>query len=426
MEPRSLTLTEYQTTPAVALSPAEAGWLQRHVPNLEVRLAWDAPGLYDLTPGSHVGTIALPNLTVLIRPKIAAERVLFLISYSLDSVKWQEQSSAMAVQPDLVEGMAALFGMALRKALAQGVQQGYRGKQVALTAVRGRICFDEQLRRRYLRPHPLEVEYDDFTLDTDLNRLLYAALRRLRRLPLRSDVARTLLAGCHAAFREGVAAVEYEPQRLPEIHWTQLNQHFRPAAELAAKILSYSSVELEHGGLLGTEFTIDMNVVFEQFVRSALRHKLGLSTFAWPARPKRDAMDQSRRIAIEPDLTWTEGDRVVFVGDAKYKRIRPGGPPNADIYQLHAYVTSLALPCGLLVYAEGGEREAVHTVRHTGTQLIVRTLDVDGTPAEVLANVRDLAQLVRSLRERVVAEGDQQYPAEGRAHSAPVLGPRPG
>ena len=413
MEHRTFTLTEHQTTPAVALSPAEAGWLQRHAPNLEVRPAWDAPGRYDLTPGSHVGTIALPNLSVLIRPKIAAERVLFLISYSLDSVRWQEQSMPMAVQPDLAEGMAALFGMALRRALAQGVQQGYRSKQEALTAVRGRIRFDEQLRRRYLRPHPLEVEYDDFTLDTDLNRLLYAALRRLRRLPLRSNVVRTLLAGCHAAFRDGVTAVEYEPGRLPEIHWSRLNQHYWPAAELAAKILSSSSVELEHGGLHGTAFTIDMNVVFEQFVRIALRHELGLSTLAWPLRPRRDAMDQERAIAIEPDLSWIEDGQVVFVGDAKYKRVRSGGPPNADIYQLHAYVTSLALSCGLLIYAEGEERETSHTVRHTGTNLIVRTLDVDGPPAEVLANVRDLAELVKNLRGRTEANGALIFSATG-------------
>src|SRR5690606_16742086 len=322
-----------------------------------------------------------------------------------------KDASAMQDQPDLVEGMAALFLTALRNALAQGVQQGYRSKQEALTAVRGRIRFDEQLRRRYLRPHPLEVEYDDFTLDTDLNRLLYAALRRISRLPLRSKVVRTLLAGCHAAFRDGVTAVEYEPDRLPEIHWSSLTPPFRPAADLAAKILSSSSIELEHGGLYGTAFTIDMNVVFEQFVRSALRHELGLSTLAWPVRPRRDAMDEERCIAIEPDLSWTEGSRGVFVGDAKYKRMRPGGPPNADIYQLHAYVTSLALSCGLLVYAEGEERETVHTVRHTGTQLIVRTLDVDGPPADVLASVRELSELVRSLRKGDYTKGEHHFPA---------------
>lgn len=400
MNPRTLTLTEYQTAAGVALDPAEAGWLNRHATHLEVRPAWDRPGYFDLTPGSRIGTIALPSLTLHIRPKIPAERVLFLISYTLDAARWQQNSSALQSQPDVVEGMAALYGIALRTALRQGPLQGYRSKQEALNSVRGRIRFDEQLRRRFLRPNPLEVEYDDFTLDTDLNRLLFAALRRLHRLPLRSATVRSLLAHCRAAFADGVSPVELDPNRLPDLNWNRLNQRFKPAADLATAILRGTSLELEHGGLRGTAFTIDMNTVFEQFVRTALRDALGLSELTWPARPKAEHLDQERRIVLKPDLTWVENDRVVFVGDAKYKRATPRGAPNADLYQLHAYVTSLALPCGLLVYAAGEEREAVHQVRHMGTQLIVQALAVDGPPSEVLKSVGGLASLVQELRRK--------------------------
>ena len=87
MNPRTLTLTEYQTAAGVALDPAEAGWLNRHATHLEVRPAWDRPGYFDLTPGSRIGTIALPSLTLHIRPKIPAERVLFLISNTLDAAR---------------------------------------------------------------------------------------------------------------------------------------------------------------------------------------------------------------------------------------------------------------------------------------------------------------------------------------------------
>ena len=400
MEHRTLTLTEYKTAKEVSLSEAEAGWLQECFPILDVRPTWQRPGRYDLTPGSHVGTVALPGLTVLIRPKISAERVLFLISYVLDPVKWQHAMSSLSVQNDLVEGMAALFGVALRRALAQGVQQGYRTKEEALSSVRGRIRFDDQLRRRFLAPIPLEVTYDDFTLDTDLNRLLFAALRRLRRLPMRSSAVRAELGACHATFVDGVSAVEYGHHQLPELSWNRLNQHFRPAAALARAILASTSLELEHGGVRGTAFTIDMNVVFEEFVRAALRNALGLPNSAWPERPPRGlTLDLGERITLLPDLTWRKGGRVVFVGDAKYKRVARGGASNADLYQLHAYATALSLPAGLLVYAEGDEHEAVHTVRQTGTRLIVRTLKVDGQPAEVLEAVGNLALRVASLRK---------------------------
>jgi len=55
----------------------------------------------------------------------------------------------------------------------------------------------------------------------------------------------------------------------------------------------------------------------------------------------------------------------------------------------------LGLPGGLLVYAEGPTKEEVHVVARTGARLVVRTLDVSGTPEEVLAEVRELAGRVR-------------------------------
>ena len=41
------------------------------------------------------------------------------------------------------------------------------------------------------------------------------------------------------------------------------------------------------------------------------------------------------------------------MGDAKYKRMKDERVPNADLYQMLAYATSLGEPGGLPVYAEG-------------------------------------------------------------------------
>jgi len=393
---RTLTLTEYETALGVALAPAEAEWLRGCGDGLDVKPAWGAPGRYDLTPRGLVGLVALPGLTVLLRPKIAVERVLFLLSYALDPVRWKRNLAAMAVHDGVLEAMAALYARALSQALARGVQQGYRQRDETLMVVRGRVRFHDQLRTRLSAPIPLEVTYDDFTPDTDLNRLLLAALLRLRRLPLRSAVTTKLLASCQAAFADSVSVVEIQAGAVDALEWSRLNQHFRPAAELASAILAATSLELQHGGLRGTSFTVNMNVVFEEFVRVGLRTELGLSGRAWPTRPPSSlALDVTGRIPIRPDLTWFAGGRCVFVGDVKYKRLGDSSAPNADLYQLQAYATALGLPGGLLVYAEGPTKEEVHVVARTGARLVVRTLDVSGTPEEVLAEVRELAGRVR-------------------------------
>ena len=89
-----------------------------------------------------------------------------------------------------------------------------------------------------------------------------------------------------------------------------------------------------------------------------------------------------------------EGSRWTFVGDVKYKRI-DDGVPNADLYQLLAYATALDLPGGLLIYAQGEQEPATHTVRHSGRRLEVAALDLSGALEGTLARVRDLAQRVR-------------------------------
>ena len=271
MKNRLVLLAEYVTSPAVELSPRDASSLRRAVTTMSVVPSSDVPGTYDLTPGSEVGVVALDSCCIVIRPKVPIDRVLFLVSYALDSANWREKAALYNTAEDIVEGMAAVFAHELRRALRRGLLQGYRSTEDALTTVRGRIRFDEQLRRRFGVPLPLEVRFDEYTEDTELNRVLRAALWRLSRLPIRSRHVRSMLGFCSAVLADAVTLIEYPRDALPEFRWDRLNQHYRVAAELALMILRSTSVELAEGRAVGTGFVVDMNVVFEEFVRTALQ-----------------------------------------------------------------------------------------------------------------------------------------------------------
>ena len=91
--------------------------------------------------------------------------------------------------------------------------------------------------------------------------------------------------------------------------------------------------------------------------------------------------------------------KCVFVGDAKYKRVRVEGVPNADLYQLLAYVTALDLPGGLLIYAQGESETATYTVRNSGKRLDVVALDLDGSLDAVLKRIDGIAESVKALRD---------------------------
>ena len=91
---------------------------------------------------------------------------------------------------------------------------------------------------------------------------------------------------------------------------------------------------------------------------------------------------------------------MTFVGDAKYKDLSGEHAPNADLYQLLAYVTALDLPGGMLIYAKGEREPATYHIRHSGKRLEVAALDLSGTLDDVLNRVESLANNVRALRDQ--------------------------
>ncbi len=396
---RLLTLREYQPSPAILLSATERDDLRRLAPSIDITPTIGAEGCYDLRPGSEVGALNLGTLSIEIRPKLPIDRLLFLLSYAMERGRWRDVPFDYAERRSLLEAIVPGFVAQVRRALARGVLQGYRVEEEALPTIRGRVRFDDQIRKRHGRFPPAEVRYDDFTEDIEENRLLKAAIARLGRLRLRSVTSRRSL----RAFDETLAAVrlvEYDPRRLPEITWTRLNSRYRPAVELARLILRSTSFDLAHGGVRSSAFLIDINQVFEDFVVTALREELRLSERAFPQGNHGHwlRLDQAAMVRLKPDISWWEGARCRFVGDIKYKRVNVAGILHPDLYQLLAYTIAADLPGGLLIYAAGEGDPALHEVVNVGKHLEVVTLNLAGTPEEVLAQVGEVAGRVRALR----------------------------
>ena len=273
--------------------------------------------------------------------------------------------------------------------------RGYRRVEDALNTVRGQIRFTDQVGRRYGLPLPIEVAYDEYTEDIEQNRLLKTATHRLAHTQIRSVAARQEVRRLRPAF-DLVQLGSYAPGAVPEIRYTRLDEHYRPAVELARLIIENSSLELFEGEVAGGSFLIDMNRVFEQFVYVALGEALGLGESQWK-RGRSLELDEDGRIDVEPDLSWWPpgsagtGSLPCFVGDAKYKKLELQGFRHADIYQMLAYCTAAGLPSGLLIYAAGEDEPPTYRINHAGKTIEVASLDLSGTPEAILDSVRQLA-----------------------------------
>lgn len=408
----SLRLIEYQPRLNVPLSKDEVDRLRRLGSAITVTPSLEQEGCYDLTPGSWVGVIDLGDRYVEIWPKIPMDRLLFLISYALDRRGWRETVTGLAAAPSLYEAVVLAFAALVRRAIGRGLLHGYRTEDDALQAVRGRIRFDDQLRYRFGRLPPAEVRFDEFTADIEENRMLKAALIRLRQMRLWSERARRELRTLQSAF-EPVSLVHYDARALPEITYTRLNEHYEPAVELARLILRSTSYELRRGRHSALAFLVDMNQVFEDFVAVALRDALGLPPHAFPrqVQGRRLYLDEGRRVRLYPDLSWWDGSRCLVVGDVKYKALLGDDVVHADLYQLLAYTIATDVPGGFLIYAAGEATEVDYTAAHLGKVLRVMTLDLAGLPRQILAQVQRIANEVRELARRSGADVPRPMPS---------------
>ena len=395
---RQIDLQEYTRSELYPLSVAERDDL-RMLPSLTIEPAAGENATYHLTPGSTVGAVEVGDLSVLIRPKIGIPQVLSLACYAMGMFKPQEQRLFdFEEREELPDILALVLASAARRAFSRGLLHGYRTEEEALHTVRGRIRFDEQIRRRFGIALPVEVRYDEFTDDITENRLVKAAAVRLGRMRLRSQQARRGL-GWIAALLENVSPAEFVPNNVPEVRFDRLNEHYRDVVGLARLILRHSAFRPDRGKVRAAGFLMDMNGVFQEFVTRSVREALGVSESVFLERAI-GTLDQEGKVGLKPDLTWWDGEACTFVGDAKYKNVTGERVPNADLYQLLAYITALDLPGGLLIYAQGEEAEtATYSVRSSGRRLEVAALDLSGTLDTVLERVDFLADKIRALRD---------------------------
>lgn len=322
-----------------------------------------------------------------ITPKIPVDRLLYLLGYAADQLDWSDQPVDAAVRPDLLPAVAHAFTRAAGRAVRPGVLLGYRSVEDSLPVLRGRLRAAAQLRGRPGLALPLEVEYDDHTVDIPENRLLLGAVRRLQRTPGVTPTARTALHGL-AVRLDGVTA---PVPGAPLARWTstRLNQRYQQALGLAALILGGSSYELDDGRSISVDgLLLTMWRVYETYLGKALgealRQRIGGRS---ETQDLAYFLDSERQHQLRPDLVhYLSGPAVV--ADAKYKPERERG----DLYQMLAYCMRLGLSDGHLVYISGSE-DTVH-------------VPVSGSVVRLHRHVLDLTLPHQELHARVAALAD--------------------
>ncbi|MEH0937359.1 McrC family protein [Micromonospora psammae] len=360
------------------------------------------PGpLWSVRAGRKVGAARIGGVELYIEPKVPVARLLFLLGYARNPHRWQDDTVALAAEQGLVPAVASALWRQTDRALRRGLLQGYRTLDAVSSVLRGRLRETAQLSRRLAAPVPLEVCYDEYTVDVAENRILASAVERMLRVPGVDAESRRMLRHLAARF-PGVTRL---PLGTPVPAWqpTRLNAHLRTALHLAELVLAGVSVEAGRGTVVANAFLLDMWQVYEDFLAVALRSAIERVHGGSVRWQDRHHLDHGQRLELRPDILWRDPTgQFAAVVDAKYKV----GEAHGDTYQMLAYCVAYGLPRGHLVYVSGDRPSTRHVVRNAGVEICCHSLDLGMPPSELLDRIAALAHEVVS---RTVEAGVEPF-----------------
>ncbi len=385
-------LREGQVLDGVDLSLAEASALNAS------KLVSVTPGAggWQVTAAYAVGALTVGGLVVRVAPKVGTVQVLRLLvrAQGVRHLDLDDAHVGLHDDPDLSVVLAVLFAQEARLALASGPLRGYCTEEQTLSVVRGRLRVRDQEVRRFGMVVPIEVTVDEWTTDTDENRRVLAATRRLSVLPGLPDDTRRVLRHVDRLLTD----VRLPPpgQFLPPWTPTRLTARLHRLLRLADLVLSDASVEHRVGEVEAHGFVVPMEKLFEDLVARLLAE---LDDEVQLSAQSTYALDTLKRMTIRPDLVLRSGGVDVAVADTKYKVLDDKGKlRNEDGYQLLAYCMRMGLGVGHLIYASGSLPAEPYDLIGAGVRGEIHKVELGRAVGEIETDVVRLRQALVGCR----------------------------
>ena len=259
--------------------------------------------------------------------------------------------------------------------------------------LRGKLDIGRQLARHAGRADRLACVYEELSVDTPLNRVLKAAVRRLALVARTADNRRRL---DELGARLEFVGDSLDPLREP-VRLDRTNAAFHRLYALARLFLAGEWQSTATGYQEGFGLLFAMNDLFEAFVGRAMQGALRSRSVRLQRADQYALADcrQNSIFRLKPDIV-VDNDIVI---DTKWKALQPSdktklGVVESDVYQMLAYSRAYRAKRLILLYpwCEGLGKPGICRRWHVSgatTSFDVATVDV-GRPDEVADTLRDI------------------------------------
>ena len=344
---------------------------------------------------------------------IRVRNVFHMLAYAFSALREQGYRAVATEDFDnAAELCAAILERGVSLQLKRGLGQEYVNRTETRSSLRGTIRVTETVKSQAIWRRQLVCSYDEFSVDTTMNRVIKATVALL----VRSDISRARKKSLKKLM------VYFANVRDIDLHTVDWNRRYDRNNRTYRMLMAVCWLVVK--GLLQTQsdgatrmmdFFDEQRMcrLYEKFIleyyrREHPRLRASASFVEWAL----DDGVSDGLPAMRSDITLSAGGRVLII-DAKYyastmqsdfnkKTVHSG-----NLYQIFAYVKNKQAVLeragesvevsGMLLYAATDEEvQPDVTYRMSGNQIGVRTLDLDRPFEEIRAQLDGIADMLTS------------------------------
>lgn len=337
---------------------------------------------------------------------ILIKNIYYMLSYAFKSLKSDGEERIEGEEFDTLHDLfSAILCIGVGNLLKRGLYRGYVSKTEPLAVLRGKIQMTASINQRTLIKKRIVCEYDEFTEDTQYNRILKCAMNLLLRHGTVRDVNRTSLHKL-ALYFGGVTDILPNSIRWDVLRYTQNNAHYQMLIELC-RLLIEGLLHTEQSGKrkLCKWLNDDaLSALYERFVRAYYQKwhpELGANAteVKWDIPDETDTKYLPR---MRTDITLSKASRTLIIDTKCYSqtmraRFDKQTYCSGNLYQILTYVTNRAATTsedvsGMLLYAKTDEDispNSEYTI--LGHPISVRTLDLNCDWVDITTQLDEIA-----------------------------------
>ena len=354
--------------------------LEEYIKNTELLHHFFEINFKGIKPKNYCGFLSVEGKSYFIAPKITNKDstnlniFIYMLIYAYDvNLSYEDLIDAHTQEHRVFEIFIKLFCDELLSELKKGVFKKYVTLEENLKTLRGRYVIEKNFTNFYHQN--IYCEFDEFSMDNELNRFFLFAIRYFKRYSNYSNLSR-----CEMILDE-VEYLNIDFNRL-NIYFDRMNSRYQKSYRVALMILNRLVPMPNKSDGQSFAFLFDMAEVFERFV-GKLYKEIDNST-------ELQLQKNFGSLHLKPDIVTA--NKII---DTKYKKVKDRGDLSTqDKYQMFVYGVNFNVRDTMLLYPRHLVNINDNLELGKGDNLVrleMRSLNLefDGGFGEFISEIRD-------------------------------------